>query len=369
MIILKCEDIISVLEQEAPLRLQEDYDNSGLQWGNPENQVQKILICLDFTRDALKDAIDNQVQLVISHHPILFRPLKSIHTGIGKGAMLSDCIRNNITVYASHTNFDVADNGLNEYLAKALGLQNINGLKIHYQDSLYKLVVFIPKDSLEKVQKAVFSAGAGRIGNYSDCGFSAIGNGTFRPLENANPYIGQTGESEIVQEYRLETVVPQSSLNAVIKCMLEAHPYEEVAYDIYRLEQQGHEYSLGRVGSLQEKLNAGEFISLVKEKLNVPNVRTIGKTQNVEIQNVAVFCGSFDGDVRALKNKKVDALITGDVKYHIAQELEEAGIFTVDAGHYHTEKLFIKAISEVLKNRFDDVIIIEHYGDDIFSFS
>lgn len=365
---MKCRDIISLLEQEAPLRLQEDYDNSGLQWGDPESPVQKVLVCLDFTRDALDEAIKNQVQLVISHHPILFRPLKSINTSAGKGAMLADCIRNNITVYSAHTNFDTADNGLNEYLAKALGLENIRALKTHYHDVLYKLVVFVPEDSLEKVQKAVFSAGAGKIGNYSDCSFSAKGIGTFTPMEGTNPYIGQTGVFETVNEYRLETVVPENRLNDVIRNMHEAHPYEEVAYDIYRVEQPGHEYGLGRIGSLKEKLNANAFVTLIKERLNVPGVRTVGGTRGKEIQKVAVFCGSFDGDVRSLKEKKVDALITGDLKYHTAQELEEAGIFTVDAGHYHTEKLFVKAISDILKNKFKDVIIIEHYGQDVFNF-
>lgn len=365
---MKCKDIIGVLEQEAPLRLQESYDNSGLQWGNPENFVQKVLVCLDFTPDALRDAVENQVHMVISHHPVLFKPMKSINTGIGKGAMLADCIRNNITVYSLHTNFDTADNGLNEYLAKTLGLQSLTGLKTHCRDELYKLVVFVPEDSLEKVQKAVFGAGAGWIGNYSDCGFYTPGKGTFRPLEGTNPYIGQTGVFETVQEYRLETIVPRIRLKDVIKNMLEAHPYEEVAYDIYRVEQPGHEYSLGRVGTLKEKLSADEFVSLVKEKLNISSVRTVGKILNAGIQKVAVFCGSFDGDVNALKEKKADALVTGDLKYHTAQELEEAGIFTVDAGHYHTEKLFVMAIYDILKNRFKDVIIIEHYGQDVFNF-
>ncbi|HEY8422538.1 MAG TPA: Nif3-like dinuclear metal center hexameric protein [Thermoclostridium sp.] len=366
--ILKCKDIISFLEQEAPLRLQEDYDNSGLQWGDPESFVQKVLVCLDFTQDALHDAVKNQVQMVISHHPVLFRPLKSVNTGTGKGAMLAGCIRSNISVYSMHTNFDIADNGLNDYLAKALGLQNITGLKAHCRDELYKLVVFVPEDSLEKVQKAVFSAGAGWIGNYSDCSFSAKGSGTFRPQEGTNPYIGQAGVFETVTEFRLETVVPKAGLKDVIKSMLEAHPYEEVAYDIYRVEQYGHEYSLGKVGSLKDKLNADEFVSLVKEKLNVPYVRTVGNFPDKEIQKVAVFCGSFDGDVKAIKEKKADALITGDLKYHTAQELEEAGIFTVDAGHYHTEKLFVMAISDMLKNKFKDVIIIEHYGHDVFDY-
>lgn len=368
VVILKCRDIISLLEQEAPIRLQESYDNSGLQWGNPESQVQKVLVCLDFTGDALRDAVKNQVDLVITHHPVLFRPVRSINTAAGKGALIAECIRNNISVYSMHTNYDIAGNGLNEYLAGTLGLQNISGLKIHSRDELYKLVVFVPEDSLEKVQKAVFGAGAGWIGNYSDCGFSVMGKGTFRPMEGTNPYIGQTGIFETVQEYRLETVVPRDKLKDVVKNMLEAHPYEEVAYDIYRVEQPVCEYSLGRVGNLKENLDAGEFVSLVKEKLNVSSVRTAGRAPETGIHRVAVFCGSFDGDVKSLKEKKADTLITGDLKYHDAQELEEAGIFAVDAGHYHTEKLFVMAISDVLKKRFNDVIIFEHYGQDIFEY-
>ncbi|HZK26570.1 MAG TPA: Nif3-like dinuclear metal center hexameric protein [Thermoclostridium sp.] len=267
---MKCKDVIHLIEQQAPLFLQESYDNSGLQWGNPENAVQRVLVCLDFTQDVLKCAIDNEVQLVISHHPILFTPLKSINTGIGKGAMLFECIQNNITVYASHTNFDVANNGLNEFLAKTFELQNITGLKRYYSHWTKKFV---------------------------------------------------------------ET-----------------------------------EYSLGRVGSLKEKLNAEKFLDFVKQRLNAPNIRVIGKTENVDIENVAVFCGSFDGDIKALREKNIDALITGDIKYHIAQELEQTGILTVDAGHYHTEKVFIKVISDMLKSNYKDVIIIEHYGNDIFSY-
>jgi dinuclear metal center YbgI/SA1388 family protein len=361
---MKCKDIIAFLEQKAPLYLQESYDNSGLQWGNPDSHVQKVLVCLDFTQEALEKAKKEKVQMVISHHPIMFRPMKSIHTGYGKGGMLADCIREEICVYAAHTNYDVAQNGLNDYLARALELQDIKGLKTHYRETFFKLVVFIPEDSFEKVQNALYESGAGWIGNYSDCGFSTKGNGTFRPHEGTNPYIGRTGKLETVQEIRLETIIPQNRIAGAVQSMLRVHPYEEVAYDIYRLEQPGIEYSLGRTGNLTKSLSENEFVELVKEKLQVKNVRTSGTAS--QISCVAVFCGSFDGDVKALKFKRVDALVTGDLKYHDAQELAEAGIFTVDAGHYHTEKMFIKGISEVLKDRFHDVIIFEHYGQDIF---
>ena len=365
---LQCKDIISFIEKEAPLFLQEDYDNSGLQWGNPGTEVQKVLVCLDLTQEAINAAKKEKAQMILSHHPILFRPMKSIHTGYGKGAMLADCIREDICVYAAHTNFDAAPNGLNDYLASALELKDVEGLKEHRRETLFKLVVFIPEGSLEQVGEAVYDAGAGWIGNYSDCGFSAEGVGTFKPGEGTNPTIGRRGELEAVREYRLETIVPAERLDMVIESMLKAHPYEEVAYDVYRLERPRHAYSLGRVGTLKDRLSAAGFISYVKDKLQALNVRVIGDVNRQSISRVAVFCGSFDGDVRALKDRGVDALVTGDLKYHDAQDLQQAGIFTVDAGHYHTEKLFIQGISDVLKKQFKDVIIVEHYGQDVFDY-
>jgi len=365
---MKCKDIIALLEQNAPLHLQEEYDNSGLQWGNPENNVNKILVCLDFSQDAMDAAICENAQLVISHHPIMFRPMKTINTGTGRGAMLAECIRNNITVYSSHTNFDITNEGMNEFLAKSLGLIDIKGLKTYFTEALYKLVVFVPKDSLETVRDAIYNAGAGWIGNYKDCGFSVEGTGTFRPLEGTNPYIGRQGELESVAEYRLETVVEQSCLENVIECMIKAHPYEEVAYDVYRMERDGAEYSLGRIGKLRESFDADEFIGYVKEKLRAESVRIAGYDKQKKIETVAVFCGSFDGDTDAIISKEADALVTGDLKYHDAQALEQAGIFAIDAGHYNTEKLFVKAISDMLKKRFGDVIIVEHYGRDIFEY-
>lgn len=364
---MRCGEIFDYLENEAPLYLQEDYDNSGLQWGNPGSGVQKVLVCLDFTQDALNCAVKEKAGLVISHHPIMFRPMKRVNTGTGDGAMLAECIRENICVYAVHTNFDTAENGMNKFLAERLELQDVRNLKTHYQEPVYKLVVFVPEDSLDMVQEAIYRAGAGWIGKYSDCGFRVLGNGTFRPLEGTNPYIGRQGEFETVSEYRLETIVPNALLSNVIGSMLKAHPYEEVAYDIYRLEKPGYAYGLGRVGSLKEKLSAEDFTAYVKDKLEVPNVRTAGEKTG-GISSVAVFCGSFDGDVKALKMAGADALVTGDLKYHDAQGLKQAGIFAVDAGHYHTEKLFVQAISVMLKNRFNDITTIEFYGRDIFDY-
>jgi dinuclear metal center YbgI/SA1388 family protein len=362
------KDIIGLLEEKAPLFLQESYDNSGLQWGDPERDVKKVLVCLDFTEQSLEAAAKENAGLIISHHPPLFKPLRNINTAAGIGAMIAECIKRDICVYAMHTNYDTAKDGLNYYLAKTLELEQVTALKTHYREALYKLVVFIPEDSLSAVRSAMYEAGAGWIEKYSHCGFFVKGNGTFKPLEGTNPYIGQTGKLETVDEYRLETIVPENLLDSVIQSMLKAHPYEEVAYDVYRLENGGHEYSLGTVGKLTKGMKPDEFISHVKEKLKVSNVRIIGSVDGKPINSVAVFCGSFDGDIKPLVQKNADALVTGDLKYHDAQQLKQSGIFTVDAGHYYTEKLFVMAISELLKSSFKDVIIIEHYEQDVFEY-
>lgn len=367
MISVKCKDIIKVIEQEAPLYLQEDYDNSGLQWGNPETETEKILVCLDFSPEALQKAVVHNARLIISHHPILFKPLKKVHTGFGTGAMLADCIRNDICVYAAHTNFDTAKKGLNDVLARTLALERIDGLKTYHREKRYKLVVYVPEDSIIKVRDAIFKTGAGWIGNYRDCGFSVKGEGTFKPLEGTQPYIGKPGKPETVTEYRLETIVPECRLDTAVEKMLQAHPYEEVAYDIYRLDRTGYEYSLGRAGQLRNSLQPEEFIRYVKDKLNVPYVRTVGSLEPRDIRKIAVFCGSFDGDVEPLLHKRVDALVTGDLKYHDAQRIEQSGIFAIDAGHFHTEKLFVQAISEILKKALRGVTIIEHSGRDVFT--
>ena len=259
---MKCKDIIA-FGTEGTLYLQESYDNSGLQWGIRQS-CSKSFGMSGFYTGGIGKAKKEKGSDGHIHHPIMFRPMKSIHTGYGKGGMLADCIREEICVYAAHTNYDVAQNGLNDYLARALELQDIKGLKTHYRETFFKLVVFIPEDSFEKVQNALYESGAGWIGNYSDCGFSTKGNGTFRPHEGTNPYIGRTGKLETVQEIRLETIIPQNRIADAVQSMLRVHPYEEVAYDIYRLEQPGIEYSLGRTGNLTKSLSENEFVELVK---------------------------------------------------------------------------------------------------------
>jgi hypothetical protein len=235
-----------------------------------------------------------------------------------------------------------------------VGINELTDIKKYKAEKLFKIVVFVPQDSIDAVRASMGSAGAGFIGNYSDCFFTSSGEGTFRPLEGTNPYIGSFGQLEKVNEYRLETVVTEKNKSAVIEAMKKVHPYEEVAYDVYPLEIGGKEYGLGKFGVLENPLPLTDFISLLKSKLNTPAIRLIGNAHK-EIKKVAVFCGSFDESLIGLIKNRADILVTGDVKYHTALDLMENGICTIDAGHFNTEFIIVPKLINLLKDEFPSV--------------
>lgn len=356
MRVVKCSDIMDFMEQLAPKFLAEEWDNTGLIVGNPDSEVRNVMLCLDITGKVVQEAVDRRVDMIISHHPLIFKSLRSIRQNDPKGRALMELIKNEINVYSAHTNLDFAVPGINEYLAEKLGLKDIRALKTYKSEKMYKLAVFVPEKETDVVREAMGRAGAGWIGNYSDCFFITGGTGTFKPLEGTNPYIGERGRLERVAENRIETIVPASRLEAVIKAMLEVHPYEEVAYDIYPLEVEGKAYGMGRLGFLPAPLDIEEFIAIVKDKLDIKNLRLIGNTgKKVEI--VAVFCGSFDDDITETVKKKAEILITGDVKYHTAVELSEEGLCVIDAGHFNTERIILPRIAEFIQKSFPGVTV------------
>ncbi|MCX7843229.1 MAG: Nif3-like dinuclear metal center hexameric protein [Clostridia bacterium] len=353
---LKCSEIFQYLESLAPKKLAEEWDNTGLMVGGAGRAVKKVLVCLDVTPDVAEEAIISRTDLIISHHPLIFKALKKISDEDSKGLLIHKLIKHDIGVYSLHTNLDFAMGGLNDWLAEKLGLQNIQILKEYKSEKLYKLVVFVPGEAMEKVREALCQAGAGCIGNYSDCTFMTQGIGTFRPLEGATPYIGTKSTLEKVDEYRLETIIPEEHLNRALKSMLEAHPYEEAAYDIYPLEIKGKAYGLGRVGELQEGLNLESFAAYVKGKIAVSNLRIAGMTG--VIKKVGVFCGAFDdGLVNSVANK-CDILVTGDVKHHSAVDAVQAGICVMDAGHFGTERIIVEKLAYILSKRFPGIEVV-----------
>ncbi|MEG6521255.1 Nif3-like dinuclear metal center hexameric protein [Desulfotomaculum sp. 1211_IL3151] len=362
------KDIVSIIENIAPGHLAEEWDNSGWQVGDPRAEVSKVLLALDVDAVVVQEAVEKEVDLIISHHPLFMKGIKSIRLDQPRGAMISQLITNNIGVYAAHTNLDSAAGGVNQQLARQLGLQNIEILHPAKGEKYYKLVVFVPIQEITAVHQAISQAGAGWIGNYSDCTFGVRGTGTFRPLTGSNPFIGEQGQLEQVEEIRLETIVANSKVKKVVKSMLQAHPYEEVAYDLYPLENQPTTVGLGRMGQLMEAKVFADFIITVKEALGLASVKVGGSLwQNV---NKVAVCGGSGAELWPLAAAKgAEVYITGDIKYHTAQDMLAAGLSFIDAGHFATEHIILPELQKKLvqvtgeKNLAVEVMLTKRQSD------
>lgn len=347
--VVHCQTIMSLLEEFAPKHLAEDGDNIGLQVGNPAQPVGTVFLCLDLNPETLEEALAVKADMVIVHHTPFFKSVKNIRTDLPGGRLISMLVQNNMALYAAHTNLDAVWGGVSDLLAQKLGLEDVTILSPVWRQKLYKLVVFIPAAHLEQVREAILKNGAGWIGNYSDCTFRVSGTGTFRPLEGTDPFIGQKGELESVAEIRLETIVPEKDAARVIKAMLKAHPYDEVAYDLYPLLNEGAKAAgLGRVGRLRQPQSFTRFIQQVKEKLEIPNLRYCGNPDR-EIEKVAVCGGSGMPLLSAAVFAGAQVYLTADIKYHEAQDAIAQGIALVDAGHYATERPIVDALAEFLR--------------------
>jgi dinuclear metal center YbgI/SA1388 family protein len=350
---VKCREIIEKIEKLAPLNLAESWDNVGLLIGDYQKEIKNIMVTLDVTLEVVKEAVEKKIDLIIAHHPIIFKPLKKITMDDYTGQMVCNLIKNDISVYAAHTNLDIAKGGLNDVLASRLQLNNVKVLKALKNVQLKKIVVFIPDGYQDAVREAMAKEGAGWIGDYSHCTFMTKGTGTFKPLEGTNPFIGKQGQVEKAEEYRLETIVPQDKVGKVIKAMLEVHPYEEVAYDIYPLEIEGEAVGIGRIGTLENEMTFSEFIKLVKNTLNIEYIKYIGNEKSI-ISKVAICTGSGADFISACVKQKADVYITGDVKYHEAQFAQQNGLNLIDAGHYETENIVVPFLMDYLNDTYQN---------------
>lgn len=346
---MNISEITSFLEQVAPLGLQETYDNCGLLVGHGSNNVSKALITLDVTDEVIEEAIENKCQLIIAHHPLIFNSLKKINTKSGIGAMITKLIKENIAVYAIHTNLDNLMEGVNAKLAQILGLQKLQILAPK-SGTLNKIAVFCPKDYAETVQRALFNAGAGNIGNYNSCSFNSAGFGTFKAQEGANPFIGDIGKLHKEEELKIEVIVPSYLIQQVVAAMISAHPYEEVAYDIYPLLNKQQNTGAGMIGELETESDSKEFLQMVKKQLNASYIRHSPLIKR-KVKKVAICGGSGSFLIHNAYNSKADIFITGDVKYH--DFFEHAGEMTiVDAGHFETEQYTKELLYDRLKGKF-----------------
>lgn len=363
---VKSITIINIIEELAPQYLAEDWDNVGLLVGRSEKEIKKILLALDVTPEVVEEALQERADMIISHHPVIFKGLKALRTDTLRCQMLTKLLQNDIAVYCAHTNLDAALGGVSDALALKLGLKEIEVLQTTYQEEYFKLVVFVPEDYSRIVRKALGDAGAGHIGAYSHCTFRTPGIGTFKPGEGTNPFIGERGKIEEVKEERLETIVPSRILSRVIKAMIEAHPYEEVAYDLYPLAMRGDSHGMGRVGLLPEERTLEQFANYVKKELNAASVRYVGN-KGAKIKKIAV-CGGSGGSLigEACKNN-ADLFLTGELSYHDAHMAREVGIAVMAAGHRATEQPVIPRLKEYLQSQLSEEDGVELYISNIIS--
>ncbi|WP_338750152.1 Nif3-like dinuclear metal center hexameric protein [Bacillus sp. FJAT-52991] len=345
-------EIIQLFEQFSPKKYAMEGDKIGLQIGRLNKPVERVLVALDVLEEVVDEAIANKVELIIAHHPIIFRPLKSIVTSEPAGRMIEKLIKHDIAVYAAHTNLDVAKGGVNDLLAEALQLQEPEVLVPTFEDGLKKLVVFVPGTHEQAVREALGAAGAGFIGEYSHCSFSSQGTGRFQPSAEAAPYIGQAGTLQEVAEVKIETIYPESIEKKVLSAMLKAHPYEEVAYDLYPLGNKGETLGLGRVGKLKESMSLRQFAEFVKDKLDVNGVRVVGELTD-QVKKVAVLGGDGNKYFQAAKFKGADVYVTGDFYYHTAHDAMAVGLNIVDPGH-NVEKVMKKGTAVKMKALADE---------------
>ncbi len=333
-----CRDVIFGLEQLAPKRLAEAWDNVGLLIGKENQEVHKIMLALDASESVVDQCVEANVDMLITHHPLLYSPLKQVTYDNAPGRKVIKLISNQISCYAMHTNFDVAV--MAREAASRIGITNPKILDKTYEETLYKLVVYVPVDSVDLVRQAFIKEDAGHIGNYSSCSFGVQGIGSFQPLQGTKPYIGEENKMSYAQEVRLETIVRPERLDATIQAMLRVHPYEEVAYDVYKLENRGNVAGLGCYGYLSRDMLFEELVQNVKNSLKLSHLKVTGN-MNRKIATVAICPGSGKSVINNALKVKADVLVTGDIDHHAALDALEAGLMIIDAGHFGTEHLFV----------------------------
>lgn len=337
---------VGLLDLLYPFAWAEEGDSSGLQVGDRSWPVERVLVALDPTRGVVEEAGARGAALVVTHHPLVFRPLARLDLGEEPGATVGAAIRLGVAVVACHTNADVASPGVSDVLGDVVGLTGTRPLLATGAGQRVKLVTFVPPEATPKVLEAIAAAGAGVIGGYDTCSFRVRGTGTFRPSPAAHPAVGEVGRLNEVEEDRLEALVPRERLGAVVAALLDAHPYEEVAHDVYPLEGPGG-LGVGRVGELAEPVPAGVLAARCEEALG-SRPRLVGDPGK-EVRRVAVCGGSGGGLVGEAIRAGADAYVTGDLTHHQALEAVGAGLAVVDAGHHATEWPFVRHLAERLR--------------------
>lgn len=341
-------DLARVLEAVAPLAYQEFYDNAGLQCGDPRTEVTGVLISLDCTLAVVEEAIRRGCNVVVAHHPVVFKPLKRLTGANEVEQTLIKAIKNDVAIYAAHTNLDNVAAGVNRKLAQKLGLEQLRILDPK-SGQLAKLAVYTPPAYADQLLTALYAAGAGQIGNYTDCSFRFAGHGTFTPGPDTNPFQGKQGQPEQVEEVRVEVLLPLHHQRAILSAMRTAHPYEEVAYDLIRLENEHQEVGSGMIGELPEALSPGEFRARLRQALGVPVVKHTAFDK--PIKKVALCGGAGSFLTSKARAAGADAYVTADLKYHEFFSAE-GQLMLCDVGHFESEQFTSDLFQDLLTANF-----------------
>lgn len=351
---MKISEIISLIEEVAPISLQEEYDNAGLQVGDKNNEATGVLLCIDVTEDVIDEAVQKGFNLIISHHPLLFKGLKNITGKNYIERVVIKAIKNDISIYAAHTNLDNAQGGVNFKIAEKLNLEDVRILSPQ-KGKLLKLVVFTPIAAADEVREAMLNAGAGKIGNYDMCSYNMAGYGTFRPCDGAEPYCGEVGAMHREDEVRIEVILPDYNKNKVLGAMLKIHPYEEPAYDIVQLENANAYAGSGVIGELCNPMDEMEFLKMVKNIFSVGTVKYSPLTGK-KIKRVALCGGSGAFLINDAIRANADLFLTGEVGYHNFF-MAEKRILLVEAGHYETEQYTKDIFCDIITKKFPNFAV------------
>ena len=350
----KLKEITAFFENIAPLQIQESYDNSGLILGDPDNEVSTVLVTIDATEEVVEEAIGINAQLIVAHHPIVFSGLKSITGRNYVERALLKAIKNDVAIYASHTNLDSISGGVNSKICEKLNLQNCSVLQ-PAKGQLKKLVTFIPPEYADRIRSAVFEAGAGHIGKYDLCGFNLEGTGSFRGGDDTNPFVGEKGKINYEKEIRFETIFPVFLQHKILSALLNAHPYEEVAYDIYPLENKCKKTGMGMVGHLREEMQETDFLQLLKSTFKTGVVKHTA-LKNKPVKKVAVCGGAGSFLLNNAIVSGADFFVSGDFKYHQFFDAENK-IVIADIGHFESEQFTKELFCELLTKKFPNFAV------------
>ncbi len=347
-------DVIGIMKKAAPPHLAEDWDNCGLQIGQTNRPVKTVWVSLDPTPQVVAAACKNGVDLLVTHHPFLFRPIKTIDLNSISGSIIRMAVKHDLSIYTAHTNLDSAAGGVNDILAGKIGLKKTVALK-GAGKNLCKLSIFVPVRHERQVLNAIFETDAGKIGDYSNCTFRSGGKGTFKPGITSKPHIGEPGETAEADEVRIETVARRSDITGIIKHIRKNHPYETMAYDVYPLEEigDGQTEGLGRIGEFEKSVRLRELVASIKNNLGLSHATYAGDPA-LELKRAAICSGSGSGMLGLFFQSNADVFISGDLRYHDARDVEDRGRGLIDIGHFASEHPVVEALAGHLNKALSD---------------